>query len=355
MILLIVKKHEPPGIIVNLEVLLRRLPKSYSGRNEIEHQLGNFKAGYHGELSLDYYLNRLPEKEYLILHDLRLFIQSAFFQIDTLILHRNFILILEVKNIAGEIYIDTTYNQMIRNLNGKIEVFQDPILQSHRQKKDLESWLVERNYPSIPVENIVVFTNPHSHIKNSSQDHSVYQKVIRSAKLPFQIESYFQSHQNPSLSPQQVTKLTKAFLKHHIPQSYNLLKQFNISQSFILHGVYCVQCQSGSMERISGTWRCGRCLSVQKDAHTHALRDYAFLINTFITNKQTREFLKLESTSTARKLLQKLALPSTGSTRDRAYNLSPLMATPPSPPEMPALKSSKKRNSQSPHNRKKSP
>ncbi|WP_435989343.1 nuclease-related domain-containing protein [Rossellomorea sp. LjRoot5] len=244
---------------------------------------------------------------------------------------------------------------MIRNLNGKIEVFQDPILQSHRQKKDLERWLVERNYPSIPVENIVVFTNPHSHIKNSSQDHSVYQRVIRSAKLLFQIESYFQSHQNPSLSPQQVTKLTKAFLKHHIPQSYDLLKQFNISQSFILHGVYCVQCQSGSMERISGTWRCERCLFVQKDAHTHALRDYAFLINTFITNKQAREFLKLESTSTARKLLQKLGIPLTGSTRDRAYNLSPLIETPPSPPETPAPKSSKKRNSQSPHNRKTNP
>lgn len=344
---MIAKEHQPPVIISKLEALLRRLSKYFARRPDIESQLGKFKAGYSGELSLDYYLNNLTDKEYVILHDLRLQIKSSFVQIDTLILHRQFILILEVKNIAGDIYIDTTFNQMIRTLNGKTEVFPDPILQAYRQKMELERWLVEKKCPSIPIEHLVVLTNPHTRIINTAEERQVFQRLVRSTKLPFQIQSYTNFHPIPSFTPKQLSKITKLLLNHHTPQTYNVLHQFNISQSDIIYGVYCVQCEAPTMERIGGTWRCRSCKSVQKDAHVYSLRDYAFLIRPSITNREAREFLKLESASATRKILQKMRLSTTGSTKDKTYDLTPLMEHPPSPPGKSIEKSSKKHNSQS--------
>lgn len=341
------KEHQPPVIISKLEALLRRLSKYFVRRLEIESQLGKFKAGYSGELSLDYYLNNLPDKEYVILHDLRLQNKSSIFQIDTLILHRHFILILEVKNIAGDIYIDTNFNQMIRTLNGKTEVFPDPILQAYRQKVELERWLVENKCPRIPIEHLVVLSNPHTHIKNSPEDQHVFQRLVRSAKLPFKIESYTHFYPIPSLTPKELSKITKLLLKHHTPQKYDVLQQFNVAHSDIICGVYCVECEAATMERMGGTWRCRSCRTVQKDAHMSSLRDYAYLMGSTITNREAREFLKLESESATRKMLQRMNLPTTGSTRNKRYDLTPLMEHPPSPPEKPTPKSSKKHNSQS--------
>ena len=352
---MIVKELEPPEIIFKLEALLKRLSKYYIGRHEIEIQLARYRAGYNGEMSLAYYLKQLSVKEYIILHDLRLCHQSTCFQMDTVILHKNFILILEVKNISGDIYIDTTYNQMIRTLNGTTEVFPDPILQSSNQRKNLERWLIENKCPAIPIENLVVFTNTNTYIKNSPQDKSVFQRLVRSPKLLFFIENYTKSYQTPIFTPKQLSKWSNFLLKNHSPKSYNVLKQFNVPQTEILTGVYCAHCQHVSMERISGTWRCMSCLSIQKDAHISALRDYAYLNTPFITNREARKFLKIESISVTRKLLQNLNLPSTGTTKDRTYDLTPLIKTPPSPPDKPAPLSSKKHNSRLPHIHKKIP
>lgn len=354
MIYLIGKEHQPPVIISKLEALLRRLSKYFVRRLEIESQLGKFKAGYSGELSLDYYLNNLPDKEYVILHDLRLQIKSSFIQIDTLILHRHFILILEVKNIAGDIYIDTNFNQMIRTLNGKTEVFPDPILQAYRQKVELERWLMENKCPTVPIEHLVVLTNPHTQIKNTTEE-QVTQRLVRSAKLPFKIESYTHFYPIPSLTPKELSKMTKLLLKHHTPQTYDVLHQFNVSQTDIICGVYCVQCESAPMERMGGTWRCRSCKSVQKDAHVYSLRDYAFLIRPSITNREAREFLQLESPSATRKILQKMNLSTTGSTKDKRYDLTPLMEHPPSPPGKSIVKSSMKHNSRSQRTHRRTP
>ncbi|WP_044338211.1 nuclease-related domain-containing protein [Rossellomorea aquimaris] len=349
------KEHQTPIIIPKLEALLRRLSKYFVRRIEIESQLGKSKAGYSGELSLDYYLNNLPDKEYVILHDLRLKNKSSFFQIDTLILHRHFILILEVKNIAGDIYIDTNFNQMIRTLNGKTEVFPDPILQAYRQKVELERWLVENKCPSLSIEYLVVLTNPHTLIKNSPEDEHVFQRLVRSAKLPFKIETYTHFYPIPSLTSKESSKISKLLLKCHTPQTYDVLHHFNVSQTDIICGVYCVQCESIPMERMGGTWICSSCKSVQKDAHVYSLRDYAFLIQPTITNKEARGFLRLESVSATRKILQKMNLSTTGSTKDKRYDLTPLIEHPPSPPEKPIRKSSKKHNSQSQRIHKRTP
>jgi hypothetical protein len=95
------KIHVPPIKVLKLYALLRRILPNQPLRQDIESELMKIEAGYKRELSLDYHLSFLPDKEYIILHNIRLSYKTFYFQIDTLILHTNFILILEVKNIAG--------------------------------------------------------------------------------------------------------------------------------------------------------------------------------------------------------------------------------------------------------------
>ncbi|MDQ7861687.1 nuclease-related domain-containing protein [Peribacillus frigoritolerans] len=61
----------------------------------------------------------MNRKSYYIFHDLRLQDQSRFFQLDTLLISKKYALIIEVKNIAGAIYFDPHFNQLIRTIEGK--------------------------------------------------------------------------------------------------------------------------------------------------------------------------------------------------------------------------------------------
>lgn len=83
----------------------------------------------------------MPEETYSILHDIRLFDQNHHFQIDTIIISAYFLLLLEIKNIAGTLLFDSKFNQLIRISEGNSEGFPDPILQVKRQEEQFRKWL----------------------------------------------------------------------------------------------------------------------------------------------------------------------------------------------------------------------
>jgi ribosomal protein L37AE/L43A len=322
---LIKKMHVPPIKILKLYALLRRIIPNHPLKHDIEAELMKLEAGYKGEVSLDYHLSFLPETEYLVLHNLRLSYKTFFFQIDTLILHTNFILILEVKNIAGEIYIDTHFNQLIRTRGGHSEIFPDPILQAYKQRDKLHNWLMSKNFPSMPIEYRVILTNSRTFIKNTSQDQLVHNQLIRSERLVEVIKNLTTKYQKQIMTTKEMNKIANRLIKFHIPQDSDVLSQFRLSKVELQPGVYCTKCHSLSMERSNGTWKCSICLIKQKDAHINALCDYALLIDNTISNKELRSFTKLTSLSTAARLLSLLDLPYTGTTKDRRYFITPLI------------------------------
>ena len=116
-------------------------------------------AGYWGEQSVRSILEVLPKNEYFIFHDLRLQGKPYPFQIDLLVLSSFFFLILEVKNMAGELYFDDSFKQIIRTLNDQNEAFDDPVLQVNLQRKQLLAWLSAKKLPPIPIETLVVSAN----------------------------------------------------------------------------------------------------------------------------------------------------------------------------------------------------
>lgn len=67
------RKRELPIHIRKLQALSRRLVKTHPSYQKIADQVSRHMAGYHGEKSLDFYLDYLPEDQYKIMTGLRLF------------------------------------------------------------------------------------------------------------------------------------------------------------------------------------------------------------------------------------------------------------------------------------------
>lgn len=137
-------------------------------------------AGYRGEQSVHSILAVLPKNEYFIFHDLRLLGKPHPFQMDLLILSSFFFLILEVKNMAGELYFDDDFKQIIRTIHDQNEAFDDPILQINLQRKKLLNWLSTKKIPPIPIEVLVVSANSTAVLRAKNKDVSkvVVRKIV---------------------------------------------------------------------------------------------------------------------------------------------------------------------------------
>lgn len=320
---MIVKERSIPVHIHKLEALLRRLSNTHHKRSKIEEDLGKRLAGYKGEQRIDYPLSFLPEKDYSILHDVRLFDGSHYFQMDTIILSNCFILILEVKNIAGSLYFDSDFNQLIRTLNEKEEPFPDPISQVERQQYQLLRWLRIQKFNHIPIETLVVISSSNAILTTSPNNRKVYEKVILSSKLPAQINKFLKIHPQSAMDEKTLAKLTKKIVKCHTPQTKDILNQFSISKNELIKGVLCTGCRL-TMNRERGKWVCTTCHHRSNEAHIESLLDYSLLISPIITNREARGFLNITSSEISKNLLKSLNLPFTGNNKSRSYNLSSL-------------------------------
>ncbi|WP_338751919.1 nuclease-related domain-containing protein [Bacillus sp. FJAT-52991] len=318
---MLVKERTIPLTISILEALARNLPEHHAKQLIIEDELAKSRAGHRGEQSIDYHLSFFPD-DHLILHNVRLASGDHFFQIDTLIICPNMIVILEVKNIAGTLFFDEAFHQLIRTIEEKEEAFPDPILQVWRQQRQLESWLTSHKFPTIPIVPFVVISNPSTIIKNDPTHKIVRQTVIHASVIPFKFDRLHQMYKNQLLSLKETKKMSRLLIKHHQPYRPDLLRQLQISEKELLTGAKCEKCQHQPMQRNIGKWHCSRCNHYSIDAHIPALTDYALLHSPTITNKQFRDYFQIQSSAVAKRLLGAMNLEQSGNRRNRIYHLS---------------------------------
>ncbi|MGM0843023.1 MAG: nuclease-related domain-containing protein [Bacillota bacterium] len=316
---MITKIRECPFRIQMNEALLERLPPIYTLLPLIKKDLAKRKAGYRGELQLDYHLTFISkEKNILVLHDLRLEIDGRFFQIDTLILTPYVAIILEVKHISGTYTLDSRFDQAIRKLENVEEAFIHPVTQVKRQKKQLIRWFTKMKISPIPVTAFVVITNRSTVLKTTSP-HEKYDSVIRVENIEQRILSFLHSQRKEYLPFKQLKKISNLLLKNHTQHFSFPAEIYGIQAEDIITGVQCPECQYIPMLRKYGHWQCTNCNQKSKDAHRSALRDYFLLISHQITNRQVRAFLHLKSRDTALNILRSMNLHSTGETNNKTY------------------------------------
>lgn len=319
-IILVVKERFIPFRILVLEAILRRLPLSHAKYQQLLEELGRRKAGYEGEVAMDFYYRSLPKQKYWIFHDLNLPDGEFNLQIDTLILSSEFILIIGVKNMAGKLIFDTDNEQFIQINNDKEKGYSDPIAQAERHQEFIEKLLAEYHFPKVPVDYIVALSNPYcSYVISGKKTKKAMPRICKGDAFLHKVQFFEKMYTEPVFTSKELKKLSRLLIKLNTPPTLYLLQKYGIEKVDLLTGVQCPICKKFSLIRKKQKWFCQTCQSFSKDAHIVALKDYFLLFDLKITNRQFRLFTHLTSIDTAKRLLRSSNLNFSGTNRQRFY------------------------------------
>ncbi|ANC78559.1 hypothetical protein ABE65_017840 [Fictibacillus phosphorivorans] len=321
-----IKKHRAQPIIIHkLQSLLKRALLNDAKQGEIQRVLRKHISGYRGEQSLDYFYRYLPQNNLIFLHGLRISHEDYYFQIDTLIITPHFLLIIESKNIAGHLYFKSAYDPLIRTLNDHQEAFDNPVEQVKRQSYHLMAILNNFKVLHVPIESLVIMTNPKAITEFSPAYKEARLKVIKSSGLVAKFEELSNKHRKEIILPKDSKKISKNLMKIHTPDNPDVCSKFQIHPNHLLTGVFCPSCETELLQRRRRTWYCPSCKNNYNKAHEAALVDYALLISSTISNKSCKQFLNLTSTNQSYQLLKSLNLLFTGNRKSRIYHLDNLV------------------------------
>ncbi|MBY0121772.1 nuclease-related domain-containing protein [Bacillus sp. S/N-304-OC-R1] len=318
---MIIKERKIPLIILILTALLRRLPKNHEKRQQIMKELARRQAGYQGEESLDYFFCRLPDKEYMIFHDLNLPFGKFNCQIDTLLLTKKFALIVETKNMTGTLNFDFENEQFYQKVDEKYKGYTDPISQAEMQKACIKEFLSKYNFPSVPVDYLVVISNPYAIISFIGHNPEAKQRVCKSHNLLKKIDMIESMYPHEILEEKELRKLSKLFVKKNTPPTVHILERYDIKKSELLTGIHCPLCDSLPIVRKKRKWYCPSCNSFSSDALECSLLDYFLLYDPKITNHEFRNFAHIESVDAAGRQLRSVRLISSGEKKNRSYSV----------------------------------
>lgn len=305
--------------ILIYEAVVKRLPFNHPRKKDYQTKLMKLKAGYKGEVDLDYYLAQLPEKDYILLQSLRLPHLETHFQIDTLLLSPSFFINFESKNYAGEIDIDLNFDQLIRTIDGKQDTYGNPLLQAKIQTSNLNTWMKNHSFSFPPIEYFVTISSPQTTIKNTNKSPEVFYRVCRTARALYKIEDMKMKFKSETLTMKDLKKIAHKLIKSHQPLIVDP-KGLNLPLDELAKGIQCPECHEFGMRRIHGNWLCPSCGHLSKTAHITAVRDLFLLHGFSINNQQLRDFLGIQSVDLATHILKSLNLVPSGSKKNRTYS-----------------------------------
>ncbi|MYL69963.1 hypothetical protein GLW00_03830 [Halobacillus litoralis] len=314
---MIIKQRTFPRDIEQLQAIERRLPETHAQVPKVKEHLKTRLSGHKGELALNFPLTYIPE-HYHIFHHLRLYDGTHYFQIDCLILTSQWILIVEAKNIGGELFYNQRFNFLSRTWDEGPQTFSDPVLQVRRHRRQLQQWLHLKSFPDIPIYCLVANSHPGTSINTDDPSLDI---VIRTEALPEKVEVIQNNHTGERLSASLTDRISKEILESDSPRNYDYMKDFSIKNLEIRNGVFCTNCNRLGMVWNYGKWICSWCGQKDKEAHHPALRDYCLLYGPKITNKSIRDFLFIESPTVAQRILKKVCLRYEGTKKSRVYFL----------------------------------
>lgn len=318
-----IKYRKKPGVLLCYEALFRNLKEQYRNNRTLMESYNRYRAGYQGEMEVDYHLKQFPHEKRFVLHNIRLRIRNIYFQIDTLIMNENTIIILEAKNLSGIIEYDSELNQLVQYNKDKKTALRDPILQAETQKMHLQSWLQQFNI-SIPIDYLVVSSNPSTIINIKQNDPTIYQKLIRTESLHLHLNNLIEKYPVKVLTPRQIKKISSTIMKEDTPLHPNLIKRFNIQERHLKRSISCPTCRQTTMAYTQKKWRCQECNATAKNVHERYILDHFLLFSNTITNSQCRRLLHISSQRIIYNFLQTMALAYKGDNKGRVY-LAPKM------------------------------
>ena len=309
---MILKQRSEPPEIPQLESLLQRVPDVHPLFPHWTEKLRRMTAGFHGEQRVDALWQEIPfECPHYFLHDLYIQKPNASHQIDTILVTSRFVLVLEIKSIAGRLDFDHQLRQFSRtNKDGSIDGMRNPDDQLRRHEKWVQQFLAAQKV-SLPVIGAIVFTYPSS-IVNSRPANRI---IIQSSGLPYLVDQLLAKYPVELLNTRKSRHLAGRLLQLH---SERPVRRIEVPAD-LKRGVLCGKDCGGTMKFQWRKWICEKCARIDRFAHFELLLQYKLLISETITNKEFRDFTGVVSVSTASKLLKMANMPYQGSYKDRKY------------------------------------
>jgi Nuclease-related domain len=320
MMRLIGKLRSFPIKILILRALLRRLSKNHPKRLQITEELSGREAGYQSEEYIDTLIEQLLGSKFIIFHDLNFSDGNSTYQMDNLLISPQIALIIEVKNMTGELTFDSENDQFYQKIGDKIKGFPDPVTQAQRHQSYIEQLLADNNFPPVPVDYLIVINNQYAVLRFIGTSPAVKKRICKSHSFHKRVPQIVDIYTEEILTNKDLRKLSKLLLKLNTPPTNSILKKYDIKESDLLLGVQCPHCSSFAMLRKRKKWLCPSCKKYSFDAHLLALQDYFLLFNMRITNQQFRIFTHISSHDTSKRLLKTSRLTMTGTKKGRTYH-----------------------------------
>lgn len=242
------------------EILSQRMPL----KKEDNYYSLNHKKGHEGECRYDKLTVKL-EPNCIILNDLQLEIRHSSFQVDTLLLFSDKIILAEIKNYEG---VHLWGKEKLTKRSGA--TLENPSMQLQKTKVRFEMLLQEMGY-SVKVDAVVVFVNPEFTLLGAPYDETFI--------LPGQIPEHFRELQN--LATQQpskkMKKLAEELVKRHITDYPSKSLEYDYEK--IGKGINCPSCGFLAKKYAGRSHICGSCgekMSIKK-AISSSIFDFHFL------------------------------------------------------------------------------
>lgn len=233
-------------------------------------------------------------------------------------------LIIEAKDYTGHISLRDGFNQIVqqKEVAGQkvTNVYDDPVLQVEEQKLQLELWLETQGLPVLPIETLVVMTNPRV-ILDATQNSIYQEKVIPLSKLSSKLREINQYYKHEHLTLAETRRLASFVASQHQPWKPDVFHRLGLGPGEIRRGVRCPSCRTLPMKWERLRFECSECGLRSAEAYIGALKEFFLLYGDQITNRQFRWWTGVESDTTAKRKLQKLGLKKIGKNKKTIYYL----------------------------------
>ncbi|WP_443138926.1 nuclease-related domain-containing protein [Piscibacillus sp. B03] len=296
----------------------------HSNYKKYEKSLYQERSGYFGERALDYPLKKI-QFPHFVTHHTRLEVNHVNFQMDTNLWTPRYNLIIEAKDYTGHISLRDGFNQIVqqKEVAGQkvTNVYDDPVLQVEEQKLQLELWLETQGLPVLPIETLVVMTNPRV-ILNATQNSIYQEKVIPLSKLSSKLREINQHYNHEHLTLAETRRLASFVASQHQPWKPDVFHRLGLGPGEIRRGVRCPSCRTLPMKWERLRFECSECGLRSADAYIGALKEFFLLYGDQITNRQFRWWTGVESPRTANAMLKRAKLIKVGDNKKTFYRLS---------------------------------
>ncbi|WP_277586494.1 nuclease-related domain-containing protein [Psychrobacillus antarcticus] len=299
-----------------LNSLATRLPISHPMHRKMQKKAKNKAGGDIGEEVVMRELEKLklpyPFHAY---HNISLYAEKLI-QMDILIVTPHYALILEVKNFKDTVEITSNPSQMVQTLaNGTINVCRSPESQVEDYIYQLTYFFKQFNI-NLPVLGAVVFAFETLHIINSSNRATI---LLKNDLLPYlrAIKT-----QKPHLTETQLERIKNLILqKSKDYKPFPLSENFLIEPNDLITGVICEKCTYIGIKKVKRTWVCPKCNSTSQTAHQQTIKEYFLIARKTLSNRECRQFLRLNNNHEATRIMKKANLTKVGKSSSTKYQM----------------------------------